>query len=161
MVAAAAMSRERAKIVAVGLVPFGLPREIAYAKELELRISRSYGPGRYDAGFEEKGLDYPAGYVRWTETRNLEAFLHAIGVGHVAVSTLVTHRYGLDEAPAAYDMLVSKEGSRPLGVVIRYASDSAGSKCGYGANSDSSSRRIGSSGGKYELKSPVGSGRSR
>jgi hypothetical protein len=61
MIAAGAMSRERAKIVVVGLVPFGLPREIAYAKELELRISRSYGPGRYDAAFEEKGIDYPAG----------------------------------------------------------------------------------------------------
>jgi polar amino acid transport system substrate-binding protein len=121
MVAAAAMSRDRAKVVAVGLVPFGLPREIAYAKELELRISRSYGPGRYDAGFEEKGLDYPAGYVRWTETRNLEAFLHAIGTDRVNVSSLVTHRYGLDEAPAAYDMLVSGQGERPLGIVIRYA----------------------------------------
>jgi polar amino acid transport system substrate-binding protein len=125
MVAAAAMSRERGKIVAVGLVPFGVPREIAYAKELELRISRSYGPGRYDAGFEEKGLDYPAGYVRWTETRNLEAFLHAVGAGQVAVSSLVTHRYGLDEAPSAYDMLVSNAGSRPLGVLIRYAGGSA------------------------------------
>jgi predicted dehydrogenase len=120
MVAAAAMSRERGRIVAVGLVPFGLPREIAYAKELELRISRSYGPGRYDAGFEEKGLDYPAGYIRWTETRNLEAFLHAIGEGRVRIGTLVTHRYGLDEAPAAYDMLMSNEGPRPLGIVIRY-----------------------------------------
>jgi len=61
--------------------------------------------------------------VRWTETQNLEAFLHAIGVGRVTVSSLVTHRYGLDEAPAAYDMLVSKEGSRPLGIVIRYQED--------------------------------------
>jgi predicted dehydrogenase len=121
MLAAAAMSRERGKVVAVGLVPFGLPREIAYAKELELRISRSYGPGRYDAGFEEKGLDYPAGYVRWTETRNLEAFLHAIGEGLVQIGSIVTHRYGLDEAPAAYDMLMSSEGPRPLGVVIRYS----------------------------------------
>jgi predicted dehydrogenase len=120
MVAAAGMSRDRAKVVAVGLVPFGLPREIAYAKELELRISRSYGPGRYDAGFEEKGIDYPAGYVRWTETRNLEAFLHAIAADRVDVSSLVTHRYSLDEAPAAYDMLVSGQGPRPLGVVIRY-----------------------------------------
>jgi predicted dehydrogenase len=125
MVAAAGMSRDRGKVVAVGLVPFGLPREIAYAKELELRISRSYGPGRYDAGFEEKGIDYPAGYVRWTETRNLEAFLHAIAVDSVDISSLVTHRYSLDEAPAAYDMLVSGQGSRPLGIVIRYPDDGA------------------------------------
>jgi polar amino acid transport system substrate-binding protein len=125
MVAAGAMSRERGRVVAVGLVPFGLPREIAYAKELELRISRSYGPGRYDAGFEEKGLDYPAGYVRWTETRNLEAFLHAVGAGRVEIGTIVTHRYDLDQAPAAYDMLVSNGSPRPLGIVIRYAEESA------------------------------------
>ena len=125
MVAAAGMSRDRAKVVAVGLVPFGLPREIAYAKELELRISRSYGPGRYDSGFEEKGIDYPAGYVRWTQTQNLEAFLHALSTERVNVSSLVTHRYGLDEAPAAYDMLVSGSGERPLGVVIRYADAAA------------------------------------
>jgi len=120
MVAAAGMARERAVVVAVGLVPFGLPREIAYAKELELRISRSYGPGRYDAGFEEKGIDYPAGYVRWTETRNLESFLHAVGEGRVQVGALVTHRYDLDEAAAAYDMLVASDGPRPLGILIRY-----------------------------------------
>jgi predicted dehydrogenase len=123
MVAAAAMSRERARIVAVGLVPFGLPREIAYAKELELRISRSYGPGRYDPRFEEQGLDYPAGYVRWTETRNLEAFLQSIGEGRVSIAPLVTHRYEIDEAPAAYDMLVAGEGARPLGIVIKYPED--------------------------------------
>src|SRR5256885_17263900 len=75
MVAAAGMCRERGRVTAVGLVPFGLPREIAYQKELELTIARSYGPGRYDPVFEEKGLDYPIDYVRWTETRNLEAFL--------------------------------------------------------------------------------------
>jgi predicted dehydrogenase len=123
MVAAASMSRERGRIVAVGLVPFGLPRDLAYAKELELRISRSYGPGRYDAAFEEKGLDYPAGYVRWTETRNLEAFLHALGEGRLNVSSLVTHRYTIAEAPAAYDMLVSNQGPRPLGIVIGYPDD--------------------------------------
>jgi polar amino acid transport system substrate-binding protein len=120
MVAAAAMARERGVVVAVGLVPFGVPREIAYAKELQLRISRSYGPGRYDAGFEEKGLDYPAGYVRWTETRNLEAFLHEIAAGRVDVGSLVTHRYSLDDAPSAYDMLMVKDGPRPLGIVIGY-----------------------------------------
>lgn len=120
MVAAAGMCRERGRVVAVGLVPFGLPREIAYAKELDLRISRSYGPGRYDTGFEEKGLDYPAGYVRWTETRNLEAFLHLVREGRVDVSGLVTHRFDLGDAAAAYDALLSKEGPRPLGMVIRY-----------------------------------------
>ena len=120
MVAAAGMARERARIVAVGLVPFGLPREIAYMKELELRISRSYGPGRYDLAFEEKGQDYPPAYVRWTETRNLEAFLELLREGKVDVAPLVTHRYALEQAPAAYDLLTSQAGPRPLGIVVRY-----------------------------------------
>lgn len=121
MVAAAGMCRERGRVVAVGLVPFGLPREIAYAKELELRISRSYGPGRYDAGYEEKGLDYPPAFVRWTEARNLEAFLSCLADGRVDVASLITHRYALDEAPAAYDALLDGGGRRPLGMTIRYA----------------------------------------
>jgi predicted dehydrogenase len=120
MVAAAGMARERARVVAVGLVPFGLPREIAYEKELELRISRSYGPGRYDLAFEEKGHDYPPSYVRWTQTRNLEAFLELLRDGRVDVAPIVTHRYDLDQAPAAYDALMQGSGPRPLGVVVRY-----------------------------------------
>jgi predicted dehydrogenase len=125
MVAAAGMARDRARVVAVGFVPFGLPREIAYVKELELRISRSYGPGRYDLGFEEKGLDYPLGYVRWTETRNLEAFLALLAERRVVVDELVTHRYTLDAAPTAYDELVAKGGKLALGMVIEYAEDAA------------------------------------
>jgi len=120
MVAAGGMCRDRGRIVALGFVPFGLPREIAYAKELELRISRSYGPGRYDAAYEERGVDYPLGYVRWTETRNLEAFLHALASRAVAVGPLVTHRYALAEAPRAYDVLLSSGEPRPLGMLIEY-----------------------------------------
>ncbi|HEX4823345.1 MAG TPA: bi-domain-containing oxidoreductase [Candidatus Polarisedimenticolaceae bacterium] len=120
MTAAAGMTRDRGRVVAVGFVPFGLPREIAYVKELELRISRSYGPGRYDLGYEETGVDYPIGYVRWTETRNLEAFLALLADGRVTVADLVTHRYALADAPAAYDELVAKNGRRPLGMVIDY-----------------------------------------
>ena len=119
MVAAAGMCRDRGRVVAVGLVPFGLPREIAYVKELELRISRSYGPGRYDAGFEEKGLDYPAGYVRWTQTRNLETFLHLVADGRLRVAPLVTHRFALERAPEAYESLFDR-GAKPLGMVIEY-----------------------------------------
>jgi predicted dehydrogenase/threonine dehydrogenase-like Zn-dependent dehydrogenase len=120
MLAAAGMARERGRIVAVGLVPFGLPREIAYMKELELRISRSYGPGRYDPAFEEKGHDYPPAYVRWTETRNLEAFLELLREARVDVAPLITHRYDLDQASAAYDALTATDGARPLGIVVRY-----------------------------------------
>ncbi len=120
MVAAAGMCRERGRVVAVGLVPFGLPREIAYAKEIELRISRSYGPGRYDRSFEERGLDYPAGYVRWTETRNLEAFLHLLAEGRVEVASLVTHRAPIEDAPRLYDALLARDGPRPMGMLILY-----------------------------------------
>jgi predicted dehydrogenase len=120
MVSAAGMCRDRGRVVAVGFVPFGLPREIAFAKELDLRIARSYGPGRYDAGYEEKGLDYPLAYVRWTETRNLEAFLGLLADGSVRLGSLVTHRTNLDDAPRLYDALVDAAGDRPLGVVIDY-----------------------------------------
>ncbi len=125
MVAAAGMSRDRARVVAVGLVPFGLPREIAYAKELELRISRSYGPGRYDRNFEEKGVDYPPAYVRWTETRNMEAFLHLLREGRVDVASLITHRFPLEDAPAAYDELFAAGERRPLGMVIEFSASQA------------------------------------
>ncbi|HEX6851065.1 MAG TPA: bi-domain-containing oxidoreductase [Candidatus Polarisedimenticolaceae bacterium] len=121
MVAAAGMSRDRGRVVAVGFVPFALPREIAFAKELDLRISRSYGPGRYDLRFEEKGVDYPIGYVRWTETRNLEAFLRLVADRKVDVASLITDRAPVDEAARLYDRLLSGGASgRPLGVVIEY-----------------------------------------
>src|SRR3989441_9353468 len=120
MVAAAGMCRERGRVTAVGLVPFGLPREIAYQKELELTIARSYGPGRYDSAFEEKGLDYPIGYVRWTETRNLEAFLHLVAEGKVTPQALVTHRFPIDEAPRAYDLLLEGRGQEALGLLLVY-----------------------------------------
>jgi polar amino acid transport system substrate-binding protein len=120
MVAAAEMCRDRARVVAVGRVPFGLPRDIAYAKELELRMSRSYGPGRYDRSYEEKGVDYPIGYVRWSEARNLQAFLHLIESGSIDPLALVTHRFPVDKAPEAYDQLLNKEKPRPLGVLLSY-----------------------------------------
>ncbi len=120
MVAAAGMCRDRGRVTALGLVPFGLPREIAYEKELELRIARSYGPGRYDARFEEQGHDYPIGYVRWTETRNLEAFLQLTAEGKVTPLDLVTHRFGIDEAARAYDLLLAETAPRPLGVLLAY-----------------------------------------
>src|SRR2546425_7316780 len=120
MVAAAGMCRERGRVAAVGLVPFGLPRDIAYQKELELTIARSYGPGRYDPDFEEKGLDYPIEYVRWTETRNLEAFLHLVAEGKVTPQALVTHRFPIDEAPRAYDLLLEGRGQEALGLLLVY-----------------------------------------
>jgi len=120
MNAAGGMARDRARIVAVGAVPFGLNRAVAFSKELELRISRSYGPGRYDRGYEEKGFDYPAGYVRWTEARNLEAVLHAMKASQLSMGPLITHRVPLAEAVSAYDSLLDPEGERPLGMVLQY-----------------------------------------
>jgi predicted dehydrogenase/threonine dehydrogenase-like Zn-dependent dehydrogenase len=119
MVAAAGMCRDRARVVAVGLVPHGLPREIAYGKELELKIARSYGPGRHDPDFEDRGRDLPIGYVRFTETRNLESFLELCAGGAVDPLRLVTHRLPVAEAAGAYDDLASS-GVTALGVLIQY-----------------------------------------
>jgi predicted dehydrogenase len=116
MVAAARACRDRARVVAVGLVPFALPREIAYDKELDLRISRSTGPGRYEPLYEEHGIDYPIGHVRWTEARNVEAFLHLVGERRVDVDALIDRRLPLARAASAY----GEDGSVAIGTVIEY-----------------------------------------
>jgi len=116
MIAAANACRERGRVVAVGLVPFSLPREIAYAKELELRISRSTGPGRHDALYEEHGIDYPVGIARWTQARNIEAFLHLVAERRVDVDALIDRRVPLAMAASAH-----AEGSDAIGTVIEYA----------------------------------------
>jgi predicted dehydrogenase/threonine dehydrogenase-like Zn-dependent dehydrogenase len=113
------LARDRARIVVVGLVGMDVPRSIYYNKELELRLSRSYGPGRYDPEYEEKGNDYPIGYVRWTEKRNLEAFLRLVAEGRVRTELLTTHRFDVAEADAAYELIVSRK-ERCCGVVLRY-----------------------------------------
>jgi predicted dehydrogenase/threonine dehydrogenase-like Zn-dependent dehydrogenase len=112
--------RKRGRVVVVGAVPTGFDRDPHwYRKELELRMSCSYGPGRYDPEYEEKGCDYPAAYVRWTEKRNMQAFQNMIHQGRIDVGYLTTHEFILDEAPEAYDMIVSR--SEPfLGVVLKY-----------------------------------------
>jgi predicted dehydrogenase len=120
MVAAAAMARDRGRVVAVGNVPYGLPRDIAFAKELDLRISRSYGPGRYDTDFEENGVQYPVGWVRWTETANLGAVLHGMSTGALNIGALISHRFSIDDAPAAYDMLVGDRSTDAIGIVLTY-----------------------------------------
>ena len=89
---AGAVARDRAIVVAVGTVGMDIERKAYYEKELDFRISRSYGPGRYDAAYEQKGRDYPIGYVRWTETRNMEAFVQFLAERKVDVR-------GPDHAP--------------------------------------------------------------
>ena len=116
---AARLCRDRGRVVIVGDVSMELPRATYYGKELDLRLSRSYGPGRYDRQYEERGLDYPIGYVRWTERRNIAAFLDLVATGRVDTESLVTARIAIEEAEQAYERLASGEES-PLGIVIRY-----------------------------------------
>jgi len=111
--------RDRGRIVLVGVAGLELDREPFYLGEHELRFSRSYGPGRYDPLYEEKGIDYPIGFVRWTERRNMEAVVSLIAQDKFHPSRLITHRYGLQEAEKAYATILSGEGS-PIGVLLSY-----------------------------------------
>ncbi len=115
------IARQKGRVVVVGAVGMTLPREPYYKKELEFRLSMSYGPGRYDRSYEEQGRDYPFGYVRWTEQRNMEAFLDLIQQGSVKVTRLVTDRYPIEEAEVAYQRLTDGSASS-LGMLISYSS---------------------------------------
>ena len=117
---AGAISRKRGTVVVVGAVPTGFDREPHYyKKELQLKMSCSYGPGRYDPNYEEKGIDYPAAYVRWTENRNMQAFQELLAAGRVDVGYLTTHTFGIDAAQDAYDMMMAKS-ERYIGILIEY-----------------------------------------
>jgi predicted dehydrogenase len=115
---AAALARDRAPVVVVGDIGLALDRRSFYEKELSLVVARSYGPGRYERAFEERGLDFPAGYVRWTENRNVEAVLDLLAAGSLAVSDLVTHRFPVSEAEAAYEALA--DDASALAIVLDY-----------------------------------------
>lgn len=110
--------RDKGRVIVVGAVGMDIPRKPYYEKELEVIVSRSYGPGRYDPDYEEKGLDYPIGYVRWTENRNMQAFLDLLANKKLDVSPLITHRIPIEEGPEAYDLITSKEPY--LGVLLTY-----------------------------------------
>jgi predicted dehydrogenase len=117
--AAAEAVRQKGRVVAVGLVGLDLPRRPFYFKEAEFVVSCSYGPGRYDPEYEERGHDYPAAYVRWTEQRNMQAFVDLMATGKLDPTPLVTHRYPIEEATTAYKLI--EEGSQPyLGIVLQY-----------------------------------------
>lgn len=120
---AGAISRKRGRIVVLGAVPTGFDREPHfYKKELELRMSCSYGPGRYDLNYEENGIDYPAAYVRWTEKRNMEAFQTLVHKGAIDVSYLTTHVFKFEDAPKAYDIVVGH--TEPfMGILLEYDTD--------------------------------------
>ena len=104
---AAKLMRDRGRIVVVGAIGLGVSRENMYMKELSMTLSRSYGPGRYDSSYEDQGMDYPIGYVRWTERRNMEAFLDLIANGQVNVTPLLQQRYSVQQAADAYASLTS------------------------------------------------------
>src|SRR5437016_4252324 len=114
------IARDRATVVAVGTVGMDIERPTYYRKELDFRISRSYGPGRYDTAFEQKGRDYPIGYVRWTETRNMDAFLRFLAGGKLEVQSLITHRFPIESARSAYELIAGRTGEPFLGVLITY-----------------------------------------
>lgn len=114
------VSRLKGRVVVVGLVGMDVPREVYYLKELSLQVSMSYGPGRYDAEYEERGHDYPFSYVRWTEGRNIEAFLDTIATGSVRIAPLITHRFGIEQGEAAYKLIEGAAREPYLGIVLEY-----------------------------------------
>ena len=121
VVLAAAVARDRARVTDIGKSRVELPWNDYYAKELEVRFSRSYGPGRYDPVYEEGGIDYPVGYVRWTEQRNMGAFLRLVDAGRVDLSALISAVVPFEEAVATYERLGSGA-LREVGVLFRYRS---------------------------------------
>jgi len=116
---AGAMARKKAKVVVVGAVPTGFSRANYYKKELDLRMSSSYGPGRSDMNYEEKGIDYPIGYVRWTENRNMQSYIDLLASNRLDIGSLISHVFPLEKAPDAYDMILARE-EVFAGVVIQY-----------------------------------------
>jgi predicted dehydrogenase/threonine dehydrogenase-like Zn-dependent dehydrogenase len=130
-----AMNVTRAKgvVVIVGDVGLKVEREVFYRKEIDLLMSTSYGPGRYDPSYEAEGHDYPFAYVRWTLNRNMQAYLDLVAKGRVQIQPLIDRVIAVDEAPAAYRSLADADGPQPLGVLIRYADGSSGSDEAAGA----------------------------
>ena len=117
---AVSMSRDRGRVVMVGACPIEIPRAEMYVKELKFMISRAYGPGSYDPTYEKQGIDYPISYVRWTENRNMEEFLRLVSTGKVNVKSLISHEFDLENAPQAYETIMSGNGGSSLAVVLKY-----------------------------------------
>jgi predicted dehydrogenase/threonine dehydrogenase-like Zn-dependent dehydrogenase len=123
---AAKMSRKRGRIVLVGVTGLELSRQDFYEKEITFQVSCSYGPGRYDACYEQKGQDYPVGYVRWTEQRNFEAVLDLMASNALNVTPLISHRFSIENAEEAYSLLTGSEPS--LGILLEYPETSSTSE---------------------------------
>lgn len=119
---AAQMCRKRGRIVLVGVTGLNLSRADFYEKELSFQVSCSYGPGRYDPEYEDKGHDYPLGFVRWTEQRNFEAVLALMAAGTIDPEPMITNRYAISRADEAYSALTD---SKALGIVLQYSEEAA------------------------------------
>ena len=117
------VTRQKGVVVIVGDVGLKVEREVFYRKEIDLLMSTSYGPGRYDPAYERDGHDYPFAYVRWTQNRNMQAYLDLIARRRIEIQPLIDRIITVDEAPAAYRELADAEGELPLGVLIRYPDD--------------------------------------
>ena len=109
--------RKKSRVVVVGDTPINADRNLIYEKEIDLKISRSYGPGRYDENYEVKGNDYPVGYVRWTEQRNFEAVLSMMSKGLINIKPLITESFNFVDAKEAYKKL---DNPNTLGLVLKY-----------------------------------------
>jgi polar amino acid transport system substrate-binding protein len=117
---AARVSRLKGRVIVVGMTGMDIPRQPFFSRELKLMISMSYGPGRYDPDYEERGVDYPLPYVRWTEKRNIESFLQLVDDKRVNVERLTTHRFPIAEADRAYQLISGNVQEPSLGVVLKY-----------------------------------------
>lgn len=115
-----AVTREKGRVVVVGAVRMDIPREDFFKKEINVVISRSYGPGRYDPFYEENGNDYPLAYVRFTEQRNMETFLSLVSQGKLDIKRLITHRFPVDDAAKAYDLIEGDKTEPYLGILLQY-----------------------------------------
>lgn len=113
------IARKKAKVVIVGAVPTGFDRKHYFKKELDLRMSTSYGPGRYDNDYEQKGNDYPIGYVRWTENRNMQAFVSLIEEEKINLDQLISHQFNFEKAEEAYQLIVDRS-EHLCGIVLKY-----------------------------------------
>lgn len=122
---AGAIARDRARVVATGAVGLSFPRKVYYEKEIAFINSRSYGPGRYDPAYEEKGRDYPIGFVRWTEGRNFQTIVELLESGKLNVSPLITQRFPISQAPEAYEIITGKAKVPFLGVLLQYPGEAA------------------------------------
>lgn len=122
VILAGEISRQRGRVVVVGAVGMDIPRPNYFEKEISFSVSCSYGPGRYDPSYEEGGIDYPYGFVRWTEARNMEAVLDLMAAGSFDPMSMVTHRVSLDDAPSAYEMIATRSESY-CGILVDYPSE--------------------------------------